>query len=123
MTQQSLFEQSLQQLHPHPTPAGELGMARVAEKADRVTVGWTETAFRGLSKWVNSSIFPFTIEQARREVTGWLVPEPHDGRAWGAVTVRAVREGVIVATGCYASANSSHGSPKMLYVKGAQDVR
>lgn len=97
---------------------GKTGMKRAADHADNDSPGWTERAYQALRSYVEGRLHSetFTIEQAR-EVAGLLVDEPPDGRAWGAVTQRAIRAGLIVRTGEYAPAASSNGSPKPLYRK------
>lgn len=98
-----------------------------AEKAERMDEGWSERALEWLRVYAATAQLPtgelesFTIEQAR----AWIgehaaLPEGVDARAWGAVTRRAVRLGYIEATGGYAPAARSHGSPKRLYRRGSR---
>lgn len=98
-----------------------------AEKAERMGEGWSERALEWLRVYAATAQLPtgelesFTIEQAR----AWIgehaaLPEGVDARAWGAVTRRAVRLGYIEATGGYAPAASSHGSPRRLYRRGSR---
>ena len=97
---------------------GKRGMQRAADHADDTAPGWTDRAYAALESYVDGRLVTetFTIEQAR-EVAGLLVDEPPDGRAWGAVTQRAIRAGLIEWTGDFARAASSNGSPKPVYRK------
>lgn len=96
---------------------GEVGMRRAADRADRQTPGWQDMALMALRVAARAAREPFTIEQARASIESLCnLSDPPDGRAWGAVTQRAIREGVIVKLiGQYAPAASSNGSPKQLY--------
>ena len=92
--------------------AGEDGMTRAAEHADREIPRWQDMAYAAACTSVREMPACFTFEQLRAVVA---VEDPPDLRAWGAVCQRMVREGDIVATGGYAPAASSHGSPKRIY--------
>jgi hypothetical protein len=93
------------------------GIERAVEHADRVSPGWSDLALFHLQRDVRHRAAPFTIEKVRLDIAP-LLPEPTDGRAWGAVTQAAIRRGVIVRTGQFAPAVSSNGSPKPLYRAG-----
>lgn len=75
----------------------EAGMARAAEHADRVSDGWQDRAYEFLKLYAlrNRS---FTAEEVRAAAVG-LVPDPPDGRAWGAVMRRASRACLISREG------------------------
>lgn len=96
---------------------GRIGMERAVEHAERERPGWSECALAALSRFARIQDDEFTIEKAREAVRA-VVPDPPDGRAWGAVTQLAIRRGFIVKTGHFASAVSSNGSPKRTYRKG-----
>lgn len=92
------------------------GMARAADHADRETPTWSDRALGCLVMWARSnpgSLWLIEDVRAYAEEAEGLPPAP-DGRAWGAVAVRARRLGVIVPAG-YASARSSNNSPKVLW--------
>lgn len=95
---------------------GHAGAELAAEKAERVEPGWIDAAVEDIRHYVRHTDSEFTIEQARSMCR--QPPDSVDGRVWGAVTRRAIRLGVIEATGGYAPAASSNGSPKPLYRKG-----
>ncbi len=99
--------------------SANVGIQRAADRAERTEPGWVDQAAEALRKIVLASSLQrtFTIDQARH----WCrhdVADPPDGRAWGAVTRRALKLGYIVATDGYAPAASSNGSPKRLYRRG-----
>lgn len=92
----------------------DAGIARVTLATERRVPGWVDMAIERLRSWAQARPEPFTIEIARAAIEPGL-PEPSDGRVWGAVTRAAVRAGVIEPTGGFAPAASSNGSPKRLY--------
>lgn len=59
-----------------------------------------------------------TVEAIRSWATLKGLAPPHDERAWGTVTRKAIASGLLVPTGGYAPARSSHNSPKRLYRSG-----
>lgn len=74
-----------------PTPAGEIGIQRSHEHAERDEPGWTERAAAALFAFAKRTApADFTIEQARAAVEP-VVGAPVELRAWGAVTQRALR--------------------------------
>lgn len=96
---------------------GHAAAEMAADKADRLDEGWSRRVIEDLRRFARTAAGEFTIEAARLHCTP--APEGADARAWGAVTRRAVRLGYIEATGGYAPAASSHGSPKRLYRRGS----
>lgn len=82
-----------------------------ADAADRRNSGWSDDAYAAFVAF--AKIDPsrrFTTEDARRAAKN--VPDAPDCRAWGAVAVRAKREGIVISTG-YALAQ--YGDPKTLW--------
>lgn len=92
------------------------GMASSAEHAERAQPGWSERARAYVQRY--PIIFgwetPFTMEQARQWAYAMGLDRPPEERAWGAVTQKLVRDGIIEPVG-YAPAASSNGSPKRTY--------
>lgn len=92
------------------------GMASSEEHAEAAAPGWGERAFASVRD--HGIIFgrdtPFTMEDARRWAYGMGLDQPPDERAWGSVTQKLIRDGVIEPVG-YARAASSNGSPKRTY--------
>jgi hypothetical protein len=91
-------------------------MQSAAQHAEDVAPGWPQ---RACEMFVRRPIpfgwqTEFTMEAAR----GWAylmgLDRPVGERAWGAVTCRLIRDGIIEPVG-YAPAASSHGSPKRTY--------
>ena len=101
------------------TEAGVIGMTLASDHADAESAGWSDRAYAALLAAAHAMGGSFTIEQARARC---VVDAPPDGRAWGAVVNRAARAGVILKTGRFASATSSHGSPKPLWVVRSVDL-
>ena len=97
--------------------ARDAGMASSAEHAEAVTPGWGERAYQAIKSnpGLRRCLDGFTMEKARAYAWGHGLDSPPDGRAWGSVTVRLIRDGVIEKTGGFAPATSSNGSPKPLY--------
>lgn len=59
----------------------------------------------------------WTVEEARLWAYAHDLPVAKSERAWGAVTQRAIREGIITPTGSYRATISSNGSVRALYRK------
>lgn len=71
------------------------GMTRAIEHADAVEEGWGDRAYAMLVDFALGR-FEFMTEDVRVWAHAQGLPVPPDGRAWGAVTVRAVRDKIIV---------------------------
>lgn len=96
--------------------ARDAGMQSSAEHAEDVQPGWGDLAANVASFCLGYYGQPcFTMEELRLWCSWHALPEPPDMRAWGSVTVRLIREGIIEKTGQFAPATSSHGSPKPTY--------
>lgn len=66
----------------------------------------------------NEIVYPaWTMEECRLWAAAHDLPEPPDARAWGAVTRRALSEGLIVRTGQFRPTAASNGGLKALYRK------
>lgn len=92
------------------------GIEAAVTQAAALDPTWPERAFVALREYARTAAKArrlFTIEMARAKCPA--PPEGADLRAWGAITTRALREGVIERTGQFAAARSSNGSPKALY--------
>lgn len=92
------------------------GIASSAQHAEEVQPGWQEMAYGWLEWWVDSvAAYPsFTMEEFRTHPSIIEMDQPAELRAYGALTQRAIRHGLIEKVG-YAPAVSSNGSPKALY--------
>lgn len=94
--------------------ARDAGMARALEATHRTHQGWCAQAVEALRLHARS-VPNFIIEEARRVIAADL-PEPHDLRSWGSVTMTAVRLGYIERVdGEFRRAASSNASPKQVY--------
>lgn len=100
------------------TTAADKGIASSAAHAERVKPGWLDEAVDKVIEYATVAVRAgdvWTMEQAR----GWAydngLSNPPEQRAWGAVTRRLIRGGLIEQTG-YAPAKSSNGSPKPTYL-------
>jgi hypothetical protein len=90
------------------------GMASAFEHAESDVPGWGAQCFQMLVAYAAEQHHSFTIETFRAWAHARGLPVPAESRAFGPVTQRAIRQGVIVRTG-YAPAASSNGSPKPVY--------
>lgn len=70
---------------------------------------WNEAAFN-LLRIFAASVQEFMTEDARAYALQCGLTKPHDNRAWGAVTVRAIKAGVISKCG-YAPSKTGHMRP------------
>lgn len=102
-----------------PRERRDLGMAQAVGKADRVSDGWSNAAFDYLRMYAESAERPFLIEQVRAASRDY-VPEPPSPKAWGAVTMKAKRAGLISVTGYTTSTNSC--APKPLWYRPLRQV-
>lgn len=87
-----------------------------ADRAERIESDWIQIAVNGIRAFARRANKPFTIEQARQHCIA--TPGGADARAWGSITVQAVRAGYIEKTGRFEAARSSNGSLKPLYRRG-----
>lgn len=70
------------------------GMARAVDHADAVEEGWSERAYKLLCRYATEHS-EFMTEDVRVWAHQIGLPKPPDGRAWGAVTLRAVKASII----------------------------
>lgn len=96
---------------------GERGMDLAADKADRERPGWCADACEALRMFARAQGGVFTLELARMALEqSEAIDKPHDGRAWGRVTVMAVQRGYIERVkGQVFPAASSNGAAKSVY--------
>lgn len=100
--------------HKAATIRREIGMDRVAAKAQRVAPGWMDHAFVLLQRYAAQQRTPFLGEQFRAWAHARGLARPHDDRAFGPLMTRAAKAGVIVRAG-FAPSASSNGSAKPLW--------
>jgi hypothetical protein len=97
---------------------GQFAAQACTAKADRTDPGWSDRALQALQRFARNQHAVFTIEMARSVIAA-EVSQPHDLRAWGSITSKAVAAGFIQRVpGRTAPAASSNGSPKPLYRRG-----
>lgn len=99
----------------------ERGITASLGHADAVAPPWSEAAYRLLTQYLHGHNAPFTVEQFRAWAYDRGLGRPPDERAFGGVTQRAIRAGVMERVG-YAPAASSNNSPKALYARPAYDL-
>jgi hypothetical protein len=93
--------------------AAELAAAR----ADRVLDDWTARAVAWTRLFAaRQGARPWLAEDARRFAAAGGLPDPPDRRAWGQV-VRVLRTAGEIRSVGTGAAKSSHGSPKVRWVK------
>lgn len=96
------------------------GMRSSAQHAEDEAPGWCIRAFRLMQQFAEREPMPWMVEQFRVWAEKQGLDLPPDSRAFGGVTQRAIRRGVIVKVG-YAPAASSNGSPKPLYARSVKE--
>jgi hypothetical protein len=98
------------------TSEGIAGMESSATHAEQHAPGWGARAYASVCRYpiIFGADTPFTMEAARQWAYAMGLDRPAEERAWGAVTQKLVRDGVIEPVG-YGPAASSHGSPKRTY--------
>lgn len=83
------------------------GHEMAQRSADRAGEEWKVTAFRALETFARGRVLPFTIEDVRdgnRDLA-----QPPDSRAWGAIAMKARREGLIEPCGLAPTVSSRGG--------------
>lgn len=97
----------------------DAGMASALQHAEDDAPGWGERAYQSLTgvfRLFGSQ--DITMEDARCYAYATGLDVPDEQRAFGPVTQKLIRDGIIEPVG-YAPAASSHGSPKRTYrIKG-----
>lgn len=97
---------------------GEVGMARVAERAEKASPGWCDLACGRVRALMREQSGMLTMELIRLQVEKHLPPAT-DKRAWGVVTRMAAARGYIERVpNAYFPAASSNASPKPLWKRG-----
>lgn len=95
----------------------EDGAQRAADHADRVIASWSERAGDALTAFVKSGA-EFTSEDVREYAEQAGLPAPPDGRAWGAVILRARKAGLIRLVRYSPGRNPvCHSRPMAVWVK------
>jgi hypothetical protein len=89
----------------------DTGIARASDHARRVDPAWLEKAL-GYVRLHAMVATAFLTEDVRAMAEADGLPDPPDGRAWGAVMRTAKHRGIVRAAG-YAPAKSSNLSPKV----------
>lgn len=109
------------QARPKGHAAGDIGLRRAIEATERRVPGWTELAVEAVKVYVATTApgEKFTLEALRLKVEAGL-PTPNDLRSWGHVPRMCLKRGILERKkGEYAPAESSNGSPKPVYRRGA----
>jgi hypothetical protein len=93
----------------------DLGIETAHANAEDKTPGWTDRALAYVVRFLEGrGDRTFLTEDVRAFAESCGLAYPPDGRAWGAVTQKASRRGIIDKVG-YAPAKSSNLSPKVLW--------
>jgi hypothetical protein len=96
--------------------ARDEGMKKAVDHADDVKPGWSQKAYELLLKFLSEQHGPFMAEDVRSFAAMVDFPLPPSGRAWGAVIVRASKNGLIKRSG-YAPVKNvrAHMTPATLW--------
>lgn len=115
MTQLDMFAQS----YTDAELRRDTGINAAIEHADREIAEWSDRAVEFVRLFARAAVGvgEFLAENARHFAHARGLPDPPDGRAWGAVMRRARRAGYIKNVG-YRAARSSNLSPKVLWARG-----
>ena len=90
------------------------GIKRAVDHAEKITDNWSEKAYGFLRQYMTRHC-EFMSEDVREASRG-IVPEPPSHRAWGAIIVRAVKEGLIRRLGYQTVKNAkAHCTPASLW--------
>lgn len=97
-----------------PSEKGHAAAKASADRADREIDEWTKRAFALFREYAILSAAPFLTETVRQHAEVYGLPKPPDSRAWGHIAQAAKRAGIVVPVG-FSAAQSSNGSPKVLW--------
>lgn len=75
------------------------GMKKAVEHADKEIPEWSSIAYSFFIKFLSVVDKPFMTEDVRLFAAEHGVPEPPHARAWGPITSRVAKEGLIIKTG------------------------
>jgi hypothetical protein len=93
------------------------GIARSARSAGHA---WHESALRWLRTYIGAGSRAFTCDDVRLSAERNGLPRPPDSRAWGAVMLRAKREGIIRPTDRFVPSTdpACHCGPRRVWHSG-----
>jgi hypothetical protein len=91
------------------------GIERSSANAERKNPGWNDDAYQYVVDYPEKQ---FMTEDVRFHAEECGLPIPPSKRAWGAVMVRARKDGIIQSLGVKRKpSDSSHGTPAVLWEK------
>lgn len=94
------------------------GIERAVVHADQVNEGWSEKAYQFLKRFLSIHVGTFQAEEVRSYAAQMDFPLPPSARAWGAVIVRAAKEGLISGVGYKAVRNKkAHATPARVWIQ------
>lgn len=95
--------------------ARNIGINQAYDHANKVEPSWGDKAYLYLKKYISLSSNEFMTEDIRKSSEG-ILNEPPSKRAWGAVIVRAKREGIIEHNGYRSVSNKkAHATPASVW--------
>ena len=109
--------ESTQQEIDFAKAARDNGIQQAIDHADEVNPSWSEQAYYALKCFLDDGQGEFLCEEFRQwcEINE-LIPSPPHNRAYGAVMVRAVKEGLIISMGYAPVTNSkAHRTPATVW--------
>jgi len=74
----------------------DAGIKTAADRAEHDSPGWKEDVYRAFKRFLLSVNQPFQMADFKKWYTG---PVPEKGQAFGFITVKAKREGLIIHAG------------------------
>lgn len=94
------------------------GIYRAIRHADIEHERWSNNAYAYLKLFIQLKSFPFLAEDLRFHAEKNGFPIPPSKRAWGAVVLKAKRDGLIKACGYKQTTNpKAHCTPACLWVR------
>lgn len=99
--------------------AGLMAAQAASDRADRAHKGWHARAVAFFVDYLATKTDAFMTEDVRQAAHAAGLPEPPDGRAWGAVTATMADKRLIKRIG-YGPQKSAgcHAAPKSIWVRG-----
>jgi len=96
----------------------EIGIKTAADNANAVCSEWSLQAYQYFTEWLETHSEEFKTEDIRNKYKDEGFASPPSERAWGSITRRAARAGLIKRVGYAPTQNpTAHGANASLWVR------
>lgn len=93
----------------------DIGISRAKNNAERQSPGWSETAYNFFINYAKNIGKPFMCNDVVLASEG-KIPQPPNLKAWGGVSRKVIKSGLVVCIGFAKGSNPAHHcNPRNLY--------